>query len=104
MYGLPLRDAKIVHKKRIAGEDGENGGPYVTSVRENFRESLLAEVGGYHLVAFRPSTCGPFLRGLSPLTYTLPLDQTLIDITISPLGRFALLARSLRWLRCQRQG
>jgi hypothetical protein len=39
MHGLPLRDAKSVHKKRTAGEDGENGGSYVTSVRENFRGS-----------------------------------------------------------------
>jgi hypothetical protein len=39
MQGLPLRDAKSVHKKRTAGEDGENGGSYVTSVRENFRGS-----------------------------------------------------------------
>ena len=67
----------------------------------NFAETRLPEVEGYHLVALRPSTCGPFLRGASTLTYTLPLDQIRIDITISALSRFALPARSLG---CVRQG
>src|SRR5215210_9548350 len=71
------------------------------ALRTNFAESRLPEVGGYHPVAFRPSTCGPFLRGVSPLTYTLPLDQIRIDIPISPLARFALPAQSLG---CVRQG